>query len=191
MNVLPNEVTEVITGSGARQPRSLRCHLIEPVLDQLAPGTVAATSNTILRRPRRSGAYWSSTHLVSSLGSMGAEGPELDLGVSDGFGTSRARNMTTLVTSIHSRSPSSPRKKNTPNSPPPSARLKMLNSDKKATASTAAAQPSHRGSARLGIPDNAVPPRSSMSRGATAEYSGMASWKSARIASCSWPREAA
>ena len=33
----------------------------------------------------------------------------------------------------------------------------MLNSDKKkATASTAADEPSHRGSARLGIPDSAV-----------------------------------
>jgi hypothetical protein len=47
MNVLPKEVTEVITGTAVTgQPRSLRCHVVEPVLDQHRRGHCCCRQKT-------------------------------------------------------------------------------------------------------------------------------------------------
>jgi hypothetical protein len=49
MNVLPKEVTEVITGTAVTgQPWSLRCHVVEPVLDQHRRGHCCCRQKTIL-----------------------------------------------------------------------------------------------------------------------------------------------
>jgi hypothetical protein len=49
MIVLPKEVTEVITGTAVTgQPWSLRCHVVEPVLDQHRRGHCCCRQKTIL-----------------------------------------------------------------------------------------------------------------------------------------------
>jgi len=43
MNVLPKEVTEVITGTAVTgQPWALRCHVVDRFLISIAAGTIAA-----------------------------------------------------------------------------------------------------------------------------------------------------